>query len=203
MGTSRFLLPALAELPGHLVWRARQRVVVALEDVLPDNVDEMAYVASKINIPIATGERFTSIWDYQMLLSRGAAQMVRPDVCIVGGITGAHKVAAMAEAMHVGVVPHNPLSPVSTAACLQIAATAPNFVLQEFPNDNWGSSSDPRPDPEALVTGAAVHDGHGFVDISDEPGIGVALQPGAAERYPYRKRQILTRLHVDGSVVDQ
>jgi galactonate dehydratase len=138
-----------------------------------------------------------------MLLSRGAAQLVRPDVCIVGGITGARKVAAMAEAVHVGVVPHNPLSPVSTAACLQIAATAPNFVLQEFPNDNWGSHSDPRPDPETLVTGAALHDGHGFVDINDEPGIGVALQPGAAERYPYRKRQILTRLHVDGSVVDQ
>jgi galactonate dehydratase len=175
-----------------------------LEDpVLPDNVDEMAYVASKINIPIATGERFTSIWDYQMLLARGAAQLVRPDVCIVGGITGARKVAAMAEAVHVGVVPHNPLSPVSTAACLQIAATAPNFVIQEFPNDNWGSASDPRPEPDSLVTGAAAHDGHGFVEINDEPGIGVALQPGAAERYPYRKRQILTRLHVDGSVVDQ
>lgn len=175
-----------------------------LEDpVLPDNIDEMAYVASKINIPIATGERFTSLWEFQMLLSRGAAQMVRPDVCIVGGITGAHKVAALAEAMHVGVVPHNPLSPVSMAACLQIAATAPNFVIQEFPNDSWGEKGDERPEAGSLVTGAAEHDGHGFVTISDVPGIGVSLQPGAAERYPYRKREILTRLHIDGSVVDQ
>ncbi|HEY0246846.1 MAG TPA: mandelate racemase/muconate lactonizing enzyme family protein [Gryllotalpicola sp.] len=175
-----------------------------LEDpVLPDNVDEMAYVADKISIPLATGERFTSLWDFQMLLARGGAQLVRPDVCIVGGITGARKVAALAEASHIGVVPHNPLSPVSTAACLQIAATAPNFVLQEFPNDNWGAAEDPRPDPELLVSGAPVHDGHGFVAISDEPGIGVALRADAAERYPYRRREILTRLHVDGSVVDQ
>lgn len=175
-----------------------------LEDpVLPDNLDEMSYVASKINIPIATGERFTSIWEFQMLLARNGAQMVRPDVCIVGGITGARKVAALAEANHVGVVPHNPLSPVSTAACLQIAATAPNFVIQEFPNDSWGEPGDMRPDPEKLVSGAALHDGEGFVTINDEPGIGVALRPDAAERYPYRKREILTRLHIDGSVVDQ
>lgn len=175
-----------------------------LEDpVLPDNFDEMAYVASKIDIPIATGERFTSLWDFQMLISRGAVQMVRPDVCIVGGITGARKVAALAEASHIGVVPHNPLSPVSTAACLQIAATAPNFVLQEFPNESWGDGDNLRPDPSRLVSGAATHDGEGFVGISDEAGIGVALRPEAPSLYPYKKREILTRLHVDGSVVDQ
>jgi galactonate dehydratase len=175
-----------------------------IEDpVLPDNLDEMAYVASKINIPIATGERFTSLWEFQMLIARGAVQMVRPDVCIVGGITGARKVAALAEASHIGVVPHNPLSPVSTAACLQIAATAPNFVLQEFPNESWGDGDNMRPDPARLVSGAAVHDGEGFVPISSVPGIGVALRADAAELYPYKKREILTRLHIDGSVVDQ
>ena len=70
-------------------------------------------------IPIATGERFTSIWEFEMLLRRDAVQYVRSDVCLVGGISGAKKVAALAEAHYVGVVPHNPLSPVSTAACLQ------------------------------------------------------------------------------------
>ena len=122
---------------------------------------------------------------------------------MVGGITGARKVAALSEASHVGIVPHNPLSPVSTAACLQIAATAPNFVIQEFPNDSWGEAGDLRPEPDKLVSGAALHDGEGFVTINDEPGIGVALRPDAAKRYPYRKREILTRLHIDGSVVDQ
>jgi galactonate dehydratase len=127
---------------------------------------------------------------------------VRPDVCIVGGISGARKVAALAEASHAGVVPHNPLSAVSTAACLQIAATAPNFVLQEFPNDSWGVT-DKRPDSDQFLTGAAKHDGEGFLIISDEPGIGVTLLSDAQTKFPYRPREILTRLHKDGSVVDQ
>src|SRR3569833_1126183 len=135
----------------------------------PDNLDEMAYIADKIAIPLATGERMTSLWEFQMLLARNAVQLVRPDVCIVGGISGARKVAALAEASHAGVVPHNPLRAVSTAACLQIAATAPNFVLQEFPNDSWGVT-DKRPESDLFLTGAAKHDGEGFLIINDEPG---------------------------------
>jgi galactonate dehydratase len=174
-----------------------------MEDpVTPDNLDEMAYVADKIGIPIATGERMTTLWEFQMLLARNAVQMVRPDVCIVGGISGARKIAALAEASHVGVVPHNPLSAVSTAACLQIAATAPNFVLQEFPNDTW-DVTDKRPESDSFLTGASRHDGHGFLTISDEPGIGISLRDDAAKNYPYRARALHTRLHVDGSVVDQ
>ena len=72
------------------------------DPVTPDNIDEMAYVADKINIPIATGERFTSLWDFEMALSRNAVQYVRPDVCIVGGISATKKIAAAAEARHVG-----------------------------------------------------------------------------------------------------
>ena len=71
----------------------------------------MALVAENIHIPIATGERLHTIYEFQMLLRRGAVQYVRPDVCMCGGITGAKKIAALAEANHVGVVPHNPLSP--------------------------------------------------------------------------------------------
>ncbi|MGL4961132.1 MAG: mandelate racemase/muconate lactonizing enzyme family protein [Inquilinus sp.] len=174
-----------------------------IEDpITPDNLDEMAYVADKISIPIATGERMTSLWEFQMLLARNAVQMVRPDVCIVGGISGARKISALAEASHAGVVPHNPLSAVSTAACLQIAATAPTFVLQEFPNDTW-DVTDKRPESDSFLVGAARHDGEGFLTISDEPGIGVSLRPDAAERFPYRPRKMHTRLHKDGSVVDQ
>ena len=167
------------------------------DPVTPDNIDEMAYVADKINIPIATGERFTSLWDFEMALSRNAVQYVRPDVCIVGGISGTKKIAAAAEARHVGVVPHNPLSPVSTAACLQIAASVPNFSLQEYPT---GEDVPPKSD---MVTGTPVHDGNGYLIISDEPGIGVELKPDAREKVPFTPREINTRLHADGSVIDQ
>ncbi len=123
---------------------------------------------SKIHIPIATGERLTRIYEFQMLLARGAVQYVRPDVCMCGGITGAKKIAALAEAHHVGVVPHNPLGPVSTAACLQLAACIPNFAIQEYPSSTW-SSADVRPPEAEMVDGAAEHDGEGYLPVPDAP----------------------------------
>jgi len=123
-------------------------------------------------------------------------QYVRPDVCMAGGLTHSKKIAALAEAHHVGVVPHNPLSPVSTAACLQLAACIPNFAIQEYPRGEL------EPPKSAIVeTSLRVEDG--FLIIPDAPGIGITLAEDAAERYPYRKRTVHTRLHIDGSVVDQ
>jgi galactonate dehydratase len=130
------------------------------------------------------------------LLQRGAVQYVRPDVCLAGGLTHSKKIAALAEAHHAGVVPHNPLSPVSTAACLQLAACIPNFALQEYPT---GELKPPK--SEIVKQTLQVEDG--FLIIPDGPGIGIELAEDAAERFPYRRREIVTRLHADGSVVDQ
>jgi galactonate dehydratase len=94
------------------------------------------------------------------------------------------------------------LSAVSTATCLQIAATAPNFVPQEYPNDSWGVTDKP-PDSDSFLIGSAQNNGEGFFIINDEPAIGVTLRPDAQEKFPYRPREILTRLHKEGSVVDQ
>lgn len=166
------------------------------DPILPDNFDEMAQVAQHINIPIATGERLHNIWEFEMLLARNAVQYVRPDVCLAGGITHCKKIAAVAEAHHVGVVPHNPLSPVSTAACLQLAACIPNFALQEYP---LGEHEPPK--SEIVQSAARLEDG--FLVIPDAPGIGIELADDAAAKHPYRPREFVTRLHVDGSVVDQ
>ena len=166
------------------------------DPILPDSFDAMALVAQNIHIPIATGERLHTIYEFQALLARGAVQYVRPDVCLAGGLTHSKKIAALAEAHHVGVVPHNPLSPVSTAACLQLAACIPNFTIQEYPK---GELEPPKSD---IVKTTLKVEG-GFLIIPDAPGIGIELAEDAAERYPYKPRQIVTRLHRDGSVVDQ
>ncbi|HET7769098.1 MAG TPA: galactonate dehydratase [Chloroflexota bacterium] len=167
------------------------------DPILPDNFDQMAEVAKHIEIPIATGERLHTIYEFQMLLARGAVQYVRPDVCLAGGITGTKKIAALAEANHVGVVPHNPLSPVSTAACLQIAACIPNFAIQEYPR-----GEDRPPKSEIVKTTVTCEDG--FLIIPDTPGIGIELAPDALQKHPGRPHgRIGTRLHVDGSVIDQ
>ena len=166
------------------------------DPILPDSFDAMALVAQNIHIPIATGERLHTIYEFEALLARGAVQYVRPDVCMAGGLTHSKKIAALAEAHHAGVVPHNPLSPVSTAACLQLAACIPNFALQEYPT---GELEPPK--CEIVKTSLKVEDG--FLVIPETPGIGIELAEDAAERFPYKPRQITTRLHVDGSVVDQ
>jgi galactonate dehydratase len=179
-----------------------------IEDpTLPDNLDAMAEIASKIHIPIATGERLHTIHEFEMLLTRGAVQYIRPDVCMCGGITHAKKIAALAEAHYVQVVPHNPLSPVSTATCVQLAASIPNFALQEYPLMEGVARAAHIPmGGEAAAAGlvkTALTVENGFIVIPDVPGIGVELVPDAEQRFPFRPRPLKTRLHRDGSVVDQ
>jgi galactonate dehydratase len=166
------------------------------DPILPDSFDAMALVAENIHIPIATGERLHTIYEFEALLKRGAVQYVRPDVCMAGGLSHSKKIAALAEAHHVGVVPHNPLSPVSTAACLQLAACIPNFALQEYPR---GEHEPPK--SEIIKSPIRLEDG--FLIIPDTPGIGIELAPDAQTKHPYRPRPVQTRLHVDGSVIDQ
>lgn len=166
------------------------------DPILPDNFDAMALVANNIHIPIATGERLHTIYEFEMLLRRGAVQYVRPDVCMAGGLTHSKKIAALAEAHHVGVVPHNPLSPVSTAACIQLAACIPNFALQEYPK---GEDESPKRD----IVKSTLQLENGFLLIPETPGLGIELTEGAEEQYPYQPLSVRTRLHLDGSVVDQ
>lgn len=176
-----------------------------LEDpIRPDNYDAMAEVASRTTIPIATGERFMSLYEFQMLLARGGVKYVRASICVCGGLTAAKKIAALAEAHNVEVVPHNPLSPVCLAASLQLDACIPNFAIQEYPTSSGSSdhSSETEIRGAAFVSDLPVLE-NGFLTIPDGPGIGVELLPGAREAFPPIPRAVHMRPHVDGSVVEQ
>lgn len=164
----------------------------------PDSFDAMAAVAEAVGVPVATGERLHTPQEFAMLLRRDAVQFARPNVHVAGGLTGAKKIAALCEAHHVDIVPHNPLSPVTTAASLQLAAAVPNFALQEFP---YRPDRDEAPG-EGLVEEAFVAE-DGFLPVPDRPGIGVTLDHDAIVAEGYEPRPLETRLHVDGSVVDQ
>ena len=164
----------------------------------------MAEVARRVHAPIATGERYASLHDFRALFARGGAGFARVDVALCGGITGARKVAAMAEAHHVMVAPHNPLSPLGLAACLHLAAAIPNFAIQEY---TTGFEALKMETSLALlgsdvVTGVPPME-DGFVAIPDVPGLGVAIAPGAAESRPPIQRPVTMRPHRDGFVVDQ
>ncbi len=173
------------------------------EDPLrPNSFDAMAWVADHIPIAVATGERFTSMYQFQTLLTRHAVEYLRPDVCLCGGITGSKKIAAIAEAHDAQIVPHNPLSPVSLAACLQISACIPNFAIQEYPTRT------PELEGSGDLLGAGVATGlaepvGGFIAIPDGPGIGLELVDEVEKRFPPRPRPIRMRPHEDGAMVDQ
>lgn len=184
-----------------------------LEDpIVPDNFDSMGLIADKSNVPIATGERIHTIQEFEMLFNRKAMSYARTSVCLCGGITGTKKIAAIAEAHGIQIVPHNPLSPVSTAACLQIAVSTENFAIQELPNHETVSAterftSSKRIEQDTFKQSDMVNwvpkVNDGFVNIPETPGIGIELVDNVESLYPYSRREINTRLSIDGSIVDQ
>ncbi len=166
------------------------------DPIPPDSIDAMAEVAQKIKIPVATGERLIYLSEFQMLMERRAAQYLRPCICVVGGITAGKKIAAMAESHNLDIVPHNPLSPVSTAACLQLAGAIPNLAIQEYPEDQN------TPHFKEIFKCNFEQD-NGFIIVPDAPGIGIELTPDARQKFPPKPRLVSARRHIDGSVVPQ
>ena len=165
------------------------------DPMLPDSPAIMADIQSQCNLPIATGERFTSIFEFQQLLENRACAYVRPDLCLCGGLSGCKKVAAMAESHHVKVIPHNPLSPVSTAACVQLDACIPNFALQEY----TGESEPPK--SELLVNPLKLEDGH--LLVPEGPGLGIELNEAAMPTHGFTDKVLETPIALDGSVADR
>jgi len=169
--------------------------VFFLEDpILPENIDAMADVARHTSIPIATGERLYTIYEFEALLNRNAARMVRPDLSLAGGISQCRKIANIAEAHYAGVVPHCPLSPVSLAACLHLDAAIHNFTLQEY------IRSDTPPRNEVLAEPLRIE--KGYLRIPEKPGLGVELNEDAVKKYPYKPQEPPLLTHEDGSVAE-
>lgn len=176
-----------------------------IEDPMrPEDPDSMARIADRIPIPIATGERLDNLFEFQQLFTRNAVEYARVDVCLCGGITGSKKVAAMAEAHNVMVVPHNPLSPIGLAACLQLDAAIPNFAIQEYATGFEAN----------VLVSQQKHLGHdivdevpvpvdGYVTIPTRVGIGIDLVADPEAVRPALSKAVTMRHHRDGFVFDQ
>ena len=101
------------------------------EPVRCENMECFKEIAASCNIPIATGERLFSKYDFKRLLTCGGVDIIQPDLSHAGGITEVKKIAAMAESYDVALAPHCPLGPIALAACLNVDATSYNAVIQE------------------------------------------------------------------------
>jgi galactonate dehydratase len=143
------------------------------EPVLPENNEALREIAQHTHIPIATGERMYSRWDFKGLLADGYVDIIQPDLSHAGGITECKKIFSMAEAYDVAVAPHCPLGPIALAACLQVDATAHNAFIQEQSlgiHYNEGSDLlDYLADPSVF----SYEDGH--VKIPQGPGLGISM----------------------------
>ncbi|NHE55474.1 galactonate dehydratase [Cyclobacterium plantarum] len=95
------------------------------------NVDVLVDIARGTHLPIATGERIFTKWGFRELLEKGAASILQPDLCHAGGLTEGRLIAGMAEAYYAAIAPHNPMGPISLACGLHLAASIPNFLVQE------------------------------------------------------------------------
>lgn len=176
-----------------------------LEDPLrPEFYAQTSTVGQKISVPIATGERFSSPAEFQMQLAGGGVRFARASVCVCGGITGARKIAALAEAQNVDIAPHNPLSPISLAACMQVAAVAPNFAIQEYPTgfENLVLKSRNTLLGGDLVKAYPVPEA-GFIQVPDAPGIGIELVDDVETLRAPLHRAVSMRRTVDGAPLDQ
>jgi galactonate dehydratase len=172
------------------------------EPLLSENPEGLAQLAQLVSTPIALGERLHSRWDFKPYFEAGAVDIVQPDLSHCGGILEARRIAAMAEAYDVAVAPHCPLGPLALAACLQLAATAPNVALQEMSlgihynvgGDLYTFCKDPAP-----LTAT-----DGWLPIPKGPGLGVDIDEEAvreADKDRHRWRNPVWRLD-DGSFAE-
>lgn len=155
------------------------------EPVPPDAPEEMAKVARATSIPIATGERLATKYDFARLLQAGSAAIFQMNLGRVGGLLEAKKIAGMAEVHHVQIAPHLYCGPIVGAANIQLATCSPNFLILES-IESWGGFH-----TEILKSPITFEDGH--VIPSTAPGLGVELNEDVALANPYTG----TMLHLE------
>ena len=141
-------------------------------------------------MPLGVGEHFTSKWEFRELIEEDLINYARTDLCLVGGLTEARKVAGWCETHYIDLAPHNPLGPVSTAACLHLSLATSNFAVQELPRL-------PGMLPEVFPVQVEWKEGYLLPPV--RPGLGVEFDEEAAERHPYRPARGHMLQREDGS----
>jgi galactonate dehydratase len=145
-----------------------------LEEPVPsDNPDAMAKVRQMTRIPIAAGENIYTRYGFRPFLEKQALSIIQPDMAKAGGLLEVRKIAAMAEAYHIPIAPHAVASMLGKTAFAHVCATVPNFLILEWAHiDSKVHNS--------LTTAANYKDG--FVELSDNPGIGIEVHDEAVRQ---------------------
>ena len=167
-----------------------------VEEPIPqENQSALKEVSMAVPIPIATGERLVSRWEFRELFENNSVSIIQPDVSHCGGISELRRIASMAEVYYIHTAPHCAIGPVAFSSCLQVDACTPNFFIQEQVDAGLGNG--------LLQQDWIVKDG--YIDIPEKPGIGIDIDEDAACRNIDSNESELAGddwYHEDGSVAD-
>ena len=172
------------------------------EPVLCENMEDFKEIAAVCSIPIATGERLFSKWDFKRLFHMGGVDIIQPDLSHAGGITEVKKIAAMAEAYDIALAPHCPLGPIALASCLNVDAVSYNAVIQEQSmgiHYNVGKSV-----LDYVKNQEDFRFTDGFVNLPVKPGLGVEVDKELVileNQRPHNWKNPVWR-HRDGSIAE-
>lgn len=171
------------------------------EPLLPELSADLPALIAATPIPIATGERLYSRWDFREVLASGIA-VAQPDVSHAGGISEVRRIAAMAEAYGVSLAPHCPLGPIALAAGLQVDFATPNFLIQEQSlGIHYNLTSDLL---DYVVDTSVFANTDGYLQRPTGPGLGIEIDEAEVRRvaaHPHRWRNEIWR-HADGSLAE-
>jgi len=159
-----------------------------------EDIEATAQVTRQSRVPIATGERLVTRWQFRDALEKRACHVIQPDISHCGGLWEARKIAAAAETHSIAVAPHNPNGPVATAVAVHFALATPNWLIQE-------TISGDVPWRDDVVRGA-VRPVDGFVQVPSAPGLGIEVDEREAARHPFEPELEQRYFHPDGAVAD-
>lgn len=163
-----------------------------IEDpIRSENPESYARLRQQTAVPVAAGEQFATKWDFRQMIEQELIDYARVDVCIAGGITEAKKIANWCETHFIDLAVHNPIGPVSTAACLHLNLAIPNFAVQELPRRPGETM------PDVVLYGPEWHDG--YLLPPTRPGLGIEFNPEALNQYPFELTELPHLHRIDGS----
>jgi galactonate dehydratase len=162
------------------------------EPTPPEDIDGLKYLRQYVSVPLATGERLLTKYAFQNLIDARIVDYIQPDICHAGGFTELKKIAAVAEANHVLVAPHNPSShsELATMASLHLDASIPNFAVQEHPAD--------EPPWRYDLFNETIEIRDGYAILPTRPGLGLTLRDDIAKAHPYQPYTRVTLYQPDG-----
>jgi galactonate dehydratase len=166
-----------------------------MEDpIRAESMQSLRLVRQHVHSPIAVGEQFASKWEFRQVIEEELMDFCRVDLGICGGLTEAKKIAGWCETHYIKLATHNPLGPVSTAACLHLNLSSPLVGVQEQPRKPGTSLMD--------VVTVQVPWENGYLLPPTRPGLGIDFDRDAARKHPFQIAELPQLRRLDGSITN-